>query len=256
MPALVPIFGTSNVARIGNTAELRLFFNEVVYGVGTAPWRLTYNNVAVALSGLTESETSPPVYYLTASRAPYIGEVIRLSCAGGVFDGDLLEMTGFTNSPVQNDGNVAAPAGTFQPFAVADAVAAMISAEAISIGGYTLSAERKYMPLADLASLKDPLLTVIPKSEEEEVIGRKQTGSDVQIDVAIQKLVATDADSDAVIAAAGEIRDLLRFIELDIDGWRKAKWLGCQHLLWNPTHLKDYQVLTTLLTLTYRVYKA
>lgn len=133
---------------------------------------------------------------------------------------------------------------------IADAVVTEINAGSYSMA---VSAVRRIMPeheLKDYFSLK---VTVAPKAIERTLLSRVACQEDVQIDVAVQKKVSADVDTDvpSLITLTEEIIDHLTKRKLtDAPG---ASWTGTQNdPIYAQEHLASDLLFTSIITLTYR----
>lgn len=140
---------------------------------------------------------------------------------------------------------------------VADALVVAVNGAGVVLDDEQLVATRKYVPIASLESLAAPLLTIVPKSMEIEIVGRGQSAHNVQIDIALQRRIdSLDQEMiDETLDAMDAIEAAIRLRKLSLPGGVQATWIGADVMAWNPVHLKDYHVVTTLLTVTYRVYQ-
>lgn len=116
------------------------------------------------------------------------------------------------------------------------------------------TAQRKNVPLFDLADLKTVHVTVVGRSFEQEPFSRADTATDVEIDVAIQKKVANvepseiDPLADMVEAVIGYMKDRR------LTGCPSALWRGTKNaMMYIPEHLDEKRLFTSVITLTYRV---
>ncbi|MEZ6233413.1 MAG: hypothetical protein R3B68_04415 [Phycisphaerales bacterium] len=136
--------------------------------------------------------------------------------------------------------------------AIADAVTASLNAGSF---GTLFTAERLYQPAFDLADLADLKVTVVPRSVAIATASRDGCYFDCTVDIGLQKKLAssaTEAEIDDLLGLAEEIADHLRMKRLaDLP---EAVWLSIEH---EPVvaaeHLEQQRVLTSILTVTYRV---
>jgi len=117
-------------------------------------------------------------------------------------------------------------------------------------------AVRAYLPLFDLAEMEDLHVTVVPKGLAVEGGSRKASQHDVQVDVAVQKKLESEDNSeiDALMALVEEISDFLRFRRLE--GFPGAAWLKVENApVYSQEHLCEMRQFTSVLTVTYRVMR-
>lgn len=132
---------------------------------------------------------------------------------------------------------------------IADAVTASLNAAAFS---QPLTAERIFQPTYDLTDLSSMKVSVVPKAVTFAAASRDGQYVDVAVDVGIQRRVADDAEMEAVIDLADEIIDHLMMRRLA--DYPDAAWLLIEHdPVAVPDHLEQHRVLTSIVTVTYRV---
>jgi hypothetical protein len=122
--------------------------------------------------------------------------------------------------------------------------------------GMEFEATRGYLPLFDLAEMKDLHVTVVPKGMTMEMARRDAARHDVQLDVAVQKKLdaADNSEIDALMALVEEISDFLRFRRLE--GLPGAAWLKVENApVYSQEHLSEMRQITSVLTVTYRVMR-
>mgnify|MGYP000505525261 CR=1 FL=1 len=141
------------------------------------------------------------------------------------------------------------PAST--PIAIADAVAARLQAGAFSL---PIQVQRGYRPVVDLSALTGVTVTVVPKSLSISAATRADGFCDCAVDVGVQAKVDPEslADLDALMRLVEELGDSLRLSPLA--GVPGATWLSlANEPIFAPEHLEQQHVLTSVLTVTYRV---
>jgi len=124
----------------------------------------------------------------------------------------------------------------------------------------TFEAQRHYLPVFDLAEMKDLHVTVVPKGVAIQSIGRDRNQHDVQIDVAVQKKHATQPDQspndelDPLMTLVEEIADFFRLRRLqDV---ANAVWVRTEHApVYAPEHMEQMRQFTSVITFTFRVIK-
>ncbi len=139
------------------------------------------------------------------------------------------------------------------PIAVADLVVADFNAATFS---QSVVAVRSYFPRYTLEELLTARVTVVPKDSPRARETRGSFQRDVVLDVAVQKqLVAADAAAEQVLADALVLltEELLEYYETrSPSGTGLAFVDGGYALLWDPDHLNEKHVFTSVMTLTFR----
>lgn len=132
----------------------------------------------------------------------------------------------------------AAPAGTFEP---------------------AFTAQRRVLPVFDLADLAELKVTVVPKGVQITGSTRAASQYDIVVDIGVQrKLAPGDQDHDTEVATLGTlvdaIADYLRQRPLAAAPF--ATWLSiANEPVYAPEHLLEQRVFTSVLTVTYRALK-
>jgi len=135
--------------------------------------------------------------------------------------------------------------------AVADAVVADLNAAAFS---QAFTAVRYYRPVFDLAAMDALHVSVVPKAMTSEVLSRSRTQDEYQVDVAVQRKVAAEADLDPLLALVEEIADHVRFKRLTLAGGGEAVWMRTENQpVYAPEHLDELRQFTSVLTLAFLV---
>jgi len=130
---------------------------------------------------------------------------------------------------------------------IADALVAVLKA-----GTFTqpFEAARDYVPQYDLADLNQTRVTVVPKNTAEDLATRSGVATTHQVDVAVQGRAPALADRDAIMALTLEIAAEFRMQRLEA-----CPDVLCTHIerqaLYDPDHLREHGVMTTVLTLTF-----
>jgi hypothetical protein len=136
---------------------------------------------------------------------------------------------------------------------IADAVAAELSDGEFS---QEFTAVRQYRPEFELPEMKDLHVTVVPKGVAITSLGRGVNQHDYQIDVAVQKKLATEdsAELDPLMALMEEIADFFRMRRLS--SYPSAAWVKTENEpIYSQEHLGEMRQLTSVLTLTFRVVR-
>ena len=132
---------------------------------------------------------------------------------------------------------------------IADAVVAVLNGQTFS---QPVTAVRAYRAAFDLQEMKDLHVTVVPKGVELVTAGRGVAQSDVQIDIGVQKKLATgyDAEIDALMGLVQEIAEFVRATRQFGD----AVWVKSENTpIYSQEHLGELRQFTSVLTLTLRV---
>ena len=119
-----------------------------------------------------------------------------------------------------------------------------------------LAAERLYRPRFELTDMGVLHVTVVPKGLELTAAGRGLAQDDVQIDVAVQKKLATTeaGEIDALMALVERIGDFLR--QRRLAGAPDAAWVRTENVpVYSVEHLGELRQFTSVLTVTYRVMR-
>jgi hypothetical protein len=149
---------------------------------------------------------------------------------------------------------------------IADAVVSELNTAAGG-GGFsqTFTAQRQYVPIFDLAELKDRHVTVVPRGAAIQSSGRDRNQHDVQIDVAVQKKQVpgppgevgtpeTNAQFDPLMKLVEEIADFFRLRRLASPA--NTIWIKTEHsTLYSPEHVEQHRQFTSVITLTFRVIR-
>lgn len=114
-------------------------------------------------------------------------------------------------------------------------------------------AERRYRPLYDLKDMKDVHVSVVPRAVTETIQNRGRTQGDYTVDVAVQKKVAGDEQTDGLMKLVEEIARHFRFRRLKLLGGEEAVWIGTINMpIYAPDHLAELGQFTSVLSLTFR----
>jgi len=138
---------------------------------------------------------------------------------------------------------------------VADAVVRTLNDGSFS---QSFVAERTYDPERALAEYQTLRVTVVPKGRQMQFADRSRMQQDVAIDVAIQRRVASDTETDEMMALVDEVLDYWKDHRILKDSQQNplASWLRAgNEPIFVPKHLREDHVLTSVLTLTFRVIR-
>jgi hypothetical protein len=149
---------------------------------------------------------------------------------------------------------------------IADAVAAELAAAPSGTFSQPFTPARKTLPRFTLEELDSLRVTVVPKSNVSERIGRGLVQTDYAVDVAVMKYQppATDGsvdqtEADKIVALGEEIEEFFTLRHLDGLSDIDALWVTAA---WNPSGapyavelLETKNVMASILTLTFRVMR-
>ena len=135
---------------------------------------------------------------------------------------------------------------------LADAVVQQLNAASFS---RPFTAARHYLPRFELAEMVTLRVSVVPRSVTSQALDRKRDSFDYRIDVAVQqKLDPTPEHLDALMELVEEIADHLRSAPLA--GYPAARCVEVENMpIYAADHLDEFRQFTSLLTLTYRVWR-
>jgi len=137
---------------------------------------------------------------------------------------------------------------------VADAVKNLINT-----GTFTpvVTAVRLFVPDFTLETLAALKVTVVPRGMDTTIQTREQARDDALIDVAIQDRVADN------LAAVNPLMDLVDEIDLFLRNRIRRKliapanagWIATTRTAYDVDHMEQLRVFTSVLSLTYRLYR-
>ena len=136
---------------------------------------------------------------------------------------------------------------------IADAVTAALNA-----GGFLqpFTAARLYRPLFELKDMGTLHVTVVPRGLTIEPLDRGRDQHDYQVDVAVQKRLASEnaAEVDSLMDLVEQIGDRFRHKVLETDP--PAVCVKVENVpIYAPEHLEQLRQFTSVLTLTFRVVR-
>lgn len=134
---------------------------------------------------------------------------------------------------------------------------------AINAGDYTdeIEAQRRVAPILEAEDVAEDgglLVTITPGGITMEPASRGSDVYEIDVQIAVQKTTSTYESQDSAVVAVTtllqEILAVLNRTKLTI-GSNVAKWIGQEIVtLYDPVHLTQTQVVTTLATTTWQVY--
>lgn len=134
---------------------------------------------------------------------------------------------------------------------LADAVVAELDAGDFSL---SFTPARAYVPVATLEELGTLRVTVVPKSLAVSPLTRGLDACRYAVDVGVQQRVDADTtdDTDALVGLVEELTDALRRSRLT--DCAAARWVSIENdPIYDPGQLREQQVFTSVLTVTYEV---
>ena len=132
---------------------------------------------------------------------------------------------------------------------LANKVIASLNAEDFSLD---FTAVLRYVPIFDLSDMDSLQVSVIPRGREDTLLTRGSDQREVQIQVGVQKRVASIAASDVnpLVALVEEIADHLTRQHLGDDEYR---WIVTEFTaVYSPEELREKRLYTGVVTATYR----
>jgi hypothetical protein len=136
--------------------------------------------------------------------------------------------------------------------AIAEAVVEQLNAASLS---QPVVAVRHYQPNFELAEMTELKVSVVPRSVASKGLDRNRDSFDFKIDLAVQqKVEPTAGNLDALMELVEEIADYVR-----AEPVAGATGARCVEVENNPVyaveHLEEFRQFTSVLTLTYRVWR-
>jgi hypothetical protein len=137
---------------------------------------------------------------------------------------------------------------------LADAVTSQLNQSEI-----VTNAKRTVLPIHDLSQLMALTVSVVPRGVQVQSITRKLSQYDCQVDIGIQQKLTVPQDE---IDTA--VKDLSGLVEQIADYLQRQPLLDMPYAIWikvenqpiyDPDHLANQRVFTSVLTLTYRITK-
>ena len=137
---------------------------------------------------------------------------------------------------------------------LADAVTSQVNQS-----GIVTHAKRQVLPIHDLSQLRALTVSVVPRGVQVQSITRKLSQYDCQVDIGIQqKLTAPQDEIDpAVKELSGLVQQIADYLQRQpLTDMPYAIWIKVENvLIYDPDHLANQRVFTSVLTLTYRITK-
>jgi len=138
---------------------------------------------------------------------------------------------------------------------IADIAQAVVDALNAHVFSVPFTAQRDYTPTFELKDMGTLHVTVVARGIEMATASRAYAQNDWQVDVAVQKKIASEnnAEVDALMALVQDIAEHLRAVGT----FGPGQWLRAENIpIYSPEHLNDMRQFTSVLTLTLRTVKA
>lgn len=135
---------------------------------------------------------------------------------------------------------------------IADAVVAQLNVATLS---QPLTAVRHYQPKFELSEMTELKVSVVPRSLVSKSLDRNRDSFDYQIDVAVQrKTDMSQASLDALMNLVEEIADHLR--QGTLTQYPQSRCTEVENApVYALDHLDELRQFTSVLTVTYRVWR-
>ncbi len=137
---------------------------------------------------------------------------------------------------------------------LADAVTSQLNQSEI-----VTNAKRQVLPIHDLSQLRELTVSVVPRGVQVQSITRKLSQYDCQVDIGIQQKLSVPQDQidTAVKALSGLVEQVADYLQRQpLTDMPYAIWIKVENVpIYDPEHLANQRVFTSVLTLTYRITK-
>jgi hypothetical protein len=137
---------------------------------------------------------------------------------------------------------------------LADAVTSQLNQSEI-----VTNAKRMVLPIHDLSQLRELTISVVPRGVQVQSITRKLSQYDCQVDIGIQQKLSVPQDEidTAVHGLSGLVQQLGEYLQRQpLTDMPYAIWIKVENVpIYDPEHLANQRVFTSVLTLTYRITK-
>ena len=137
---------------------------------------------------------------------------------------------------------------------LADAVTSQLNQSEI-----VTNAKRQVLPIHDLSQLRELTISVVPRGVQVQSITRKLSQYDCQVDIGIQqKLTVPQNEIDPVVKdLSGLVQQITDYLQRQpLTDMPYAIWIKVENVpIYDPDHLANQRVFTSVLTLTYRITK-
>jgi hypothetical protein len=137
---------------------------------------------------------------------------------------------------------------------LADAVTSQLNQS-----GIVTNTKRQVLPIHDLSQLRELTVSVVPRGVQVQSITRKLSQYDCQVDIGIQKKLTVPQDEidPAVKDLSGLVEQIADYLQRQpLTDMPYAIWIKVENVpIYDPDHLANQRVFTSVLTLTYRITK-
>jgi hypothetical protein len=137
---------------------------------------------------------------------------------------------------------------------LADAVTSQVNQSSI-----VTNAKRMVLPIHDLSQLRELTVSVVPRGVQIQSITRKLSQYDCQVDIGVQQKLTVPQDEidPAVKELSGLVQQIADHLQRQpLTDMPYAIWIKVENVpIYDPDHLANQRVFTSVLTLTYRITK-
>ena len=137
---------------------------------------------------------------------------------------------------------------------LADAVTSQLNQSEI-----ITDAKRQVLPIHDLSQLRELTVSVVPRGVQVQSITRKLSQYDCEVDIGVQqKLTVPQDEIDPVVKdLSGLVQQIADYLQRQpLTDMPYAIWIKVENQpIYDPDHLANQRVFTSVLTLTYRITK-
>ena len=137
---------------------------------------------------------------------------------------------------------------------LADAVTSQLNQSEI-----ITDAKRQVLPIHDLSQLRELTVSVVPRGVQVQSITRKLSQYDCEVDIGVQqKLTVPQDEIDPVVKdLSGLVQQIADYLQRQpLTDMPYAIWIKVENVpIYDPEHLANQRVFTSVLTLTYRITK-
>ena len=137
---------------------------------------------------------------------------------------------------------------------LADAVTSQLNQSEI-----ITNAKRMVLPIHDLSQLRALTVSVVPRGVQVQSITRKLSQYDCQVDIGIQQKLTVPQDQidTAVKDLSGFVQQIADYLQRQpLTDMPYAIWIKVENVpIYDPDHLANQRVFTSVLTLTYHITK-
>ena len=121
------------------------------------------------------------------------------------------------------------------------------------------NAKRMVLPIHDLSQLRELTISVVPRGVQVQSITRKLSQYDCQVDIGIQQKLTVPQDQvdTAVHGLSRLVQQIGEYLQRQpLTDMPYAIWIKVENVpIYDPDHLANQRVFTSVLTLTYRITK-